>query len=327
MKSAQSAQSVLMVSPASFAFDTQTAVSNKFQVQLPLEPAQITQQALDEFRGAVATLRRAAIDVVVHEGSTYDNKPSAVFPNNWITTWPDGTVFMYPMATVSRRTERDPKVLTELADTFVVKRVVDLSETEADGRYLESTGAIVFDHAHKIAYGCISERCDEELFRDHVEMLGYEAVVFRAYDHSGVPIYHTNVMMAIHSTTAVICLEAITDSAERSRVFEALRQHHDVIDISYQQMYSFCGNLLEVENGYGEKYLVLSQTAYHAFDEVQRDRLSADKQLLPISIPTLEAIGGGSARCMLAEIFLPPLPVKSRPATDIFRDTATALAL
>jgi hypothetical protein len=311
MKVSHCAQSVLMVSPASFAFDAQTAVSNKFQIELPIEPAQVTSQALAEFNAAVTTLRLAGIDVVVHEGRADEHKPSAVFPNNWITTWPNGTVYTYPMATPSRRTERDPLVLRELAAKFDVSSIIDLSGSEADNRYLESTGAIVFDHASKVAYGCISERCDEELFRAHVKGQGYKAIVFHAYDQRGVPIYHTNVMMAIQSATAAICLEAITDPSERRQIFDALRQHHEVIDISRAQMNSFCGNMLEVQNRYGEKYLVLSRTAYDSFGPEQRQRLSVDKQLLPITIPTLEAVGGGSARCMLAEIFLPPLPVAS----------------
>jgi hypothetical protein len=181
----------------------------------------------------------------------------------------------------------------------------------------------VFDHVGKVAFACISERCDEELFRAHVKDLGYSAVVFHGTDPSGVPIYHTNVMMAIHSTTAVICLDAIADQAERQQVYEDLGQHHDVVDISFEQMNSFCGNTLEVQNRYGEKYLVMSRTAHDAFDEDQRQRLSVDKQLLPITIPTLEAVGGGSARCMLAEVFLSPR-VAARPSHDVRCDTATA---
>lgn len=311
----QSAQSVLMVSPASFGFDSQTAVSNKFQVKLPIGSSAITSRAMQEFRTAVATLRHAGINVVVHAGDPTDNKPNAVFPNNWISTWPDGRVFTYPMATTSRRVERDSRVIDQLADKFAIKSVTDLSGSETDERYLESTGVIIFDHVYKIAYGCLSQRCDEELFKSHVESLGYQPIAFHAYDQHGSPIYHTNVMMGVQSTTAVICSEAITDPAERKLVLETLRQNHQVVEISFQQMNSFCGNVLELENRFGDKFLALSQSAYDGFTDEQRQVLACDKKLLPISIPTIETIGGGSVRCMLAEVFLQPVMRSHKPHT------------
>lgn len=307
MSSRQSAQSVLMVSPASFAFDQQTAVSNKFQVMLTVESSTVTARAMREFRSAVATLRHAGVNVIVHAGDPVDNRPNAVFPNNWISTWPDGRVFTYPMATVSRRVERDSKVLDQLAQKFIIDQTTDLSQNEADERYLESTGVIIFDHIQKVAYGCISQRCDRDLFVNHVTSLGYQPITFHAYDQHGAPIYHTNVMMGVQSTTAVICSEAITDDTERQHVLETLRQHHQVVEISYEQMNSFCGNVLELENRSGHKLLAMSRSAYDGFTGEQRRTLATDKKLVPINIPTIETVGGGSVRCMLAEVFLPSL--------------------
>lgn len=314
MSSRQSAQSVLMVSPASFGFDSQTAVSNKFQVMLSADPSDVTSRAMREFRTAVTTLRRAGINVIVHDGNPNDDKPNAVFPNNWISMWPNGRVYTYPMATASRRIERDRNVLDQLADKFAIKQTIDLSGSESDERYLESTGVIIFDHLNKVAYGCISQRCDQGLFVSHVESLGYRPIAFHAYDQNGAPIYHTNVMMGIQSTTAVICSEAIADDAERQLVLESLRQNHTVIEISLTQMNSFCGNVLELQNRYGDKFLAMSRSAYQGFTGEQRRQLAADKKLLPIDIPTIEAVGGGSVRCMLAEIFLQPILAKTHSA-------------
>lgn len=307
MSSQQSARSVLMVSPSSFEFDQQTAESNKFMIKPRLAPSTVRSLALEEFRRAVATLKDADIDVIVHESDPAEFRPSAVFPNNWISTWPDGTVITYPMATPSRRVERDPLVLAQLASTHTIKEVTDISEAEKAGQHLESTGAIVFDHLNKIAYACISDRCDKELFIQHAKDLGYRPVAFYGYDDAGEAIYHTNVMLAIQTTTAVVCLEAIRDISERKLVHDMLAKHRDVIEISFDQMRAFCGNVLEVVNRQGDKYLIMSKTAHHGFRQSELKALSRDKTLLPVSIPTIELASGGSIRCMLAEIFLPKL--------------------
>lgn len=281
---------------------------------LAADPSDVASRAMSEFRTAVATLRRAGINVIVHDGNPNDDKPNAVFPNNWLSTWPNGKVFTYPMATASRRTERDQSVLDQLADKFAIKQTIDLSGSESDEHYLESTGVIIFDHLNRIAYGCLSQRCDQGLFVSHVTALGYKPITFHAYDQNGTPIYHTNVMMGVQSSTAVICAEAITDDAERQLVLESLRQNHTVIEISFTQMNSFCGNVLELENQSGNKFLALSRSAYQGFTGEQRRELARDKKLLPIDIPTIEAVGGGSVRCMLAEIFLQPVLSKTQSA-------------
>ncbi len=304
--SMQSAQHLLMVRPTTFGFDDETALSNTFQQKSPLSKEEIRNRALAEFTNATEKLRSHSIDVTIFEDSEEAEKPNAVFPNNWLSTWPNGHIYLYPMATESRRTERSGAALSLLDDEFLVQNVVDFSSTEIQGKYLESTGVIIFDHEAKLAYGCMSLRCDKDLFNEHVKGLGYTPVPFHAFDASGMPIYHTNVLMGVQSTTAVVCLEAIPDGEEQDIIIQHLKNTgHTIIPITHSQMTSFCGNVLEVQNIKGERFLLLSQTAYDAFTPEQRDQLSKDKTLLPLAIPTIETIGGGSVRCMLAEIFLP----------------------
>ena len=253
-------------------------------------------------------MRHHGITVAVFEDSTTSEKPNAVFPNNWLSMWPDGTIYLYPMATESRRIERSEAVFTMLRKQWNIQKIIDLSNWENDNKFLESTGVMIFDHVHKLVYGCLSVRCDEKLFRDHAQELGYSPVIFRAVDKDGTPIYHTNVLMGIQSHTAVICLEAIKDNHEQKLVEASLLgTGHEVIAITEAQMNNFCGNILEVQNQQGERFIVMSQTAYAAYTPAQRTQLSQYATLLPINIPTIEAIGGGSARCMLAEIFLPTI--------------------
>lgn len=301
----QSTHTILMVQPVSFGYDDQTAQTNTFQNKLNIEASEITRQALEEFDGFVERLRQHDVEVVVFRDEPLPPKPNAVFPNNWLSTWPDSKVFLYPMATESRRIERSEKLLHDLKESFGIEEIIDHSKQEQNGTFLESTGVMIFDHVHKIVYGCLSPRCDEQLFRDHATELGYQPVCFKAYAN-GAAIYHTNVLMGVQSSTAVICLEAITDDAERQMVKESLaRTGHEIVDITLEQMNKFAGNVLEVQNTKGEKFLVMSQTAHDAFTSAQRAVLGQDKTLLPMTIPTIETIGGGSARCMMAEIFLP----------------------
>lgn len=307
MKSTQSATAVLMVHPTSFGFDEQTAVSNTFQRQLSASHKTILARASTEFDAAVATLRAHGIDVIAYDDAPTPAKPSAVFPNNWLSTWRDGSVYLYPMTTESRRVERDENVLDALADNFELKQVTDLSSNEISGKFLESTGVMVFDHVRRIAYGCVSERCNPGLFRAHARQLGYKPHLFYAHDSTGTPIYHTNVMMGVQTSTVVVCLDAITNTAERAKLSIALKSGgRELVEITAAQMAAFCGNVLELRNAQGKRFLAMSQTAYDNFTPNQRRALSRDKTLLPLAIPTIETIGGGSVRCMLAEIFLKP---------------------
>lgn len=306
IKTQQAASAVLMVRPTSFGFDEQTAQTNTFQNQVALATKQVTKLAIEEFDAAVAVLRSHGIQVMVFEDQDELPKPNAVFPNNWLSMWPDGQLYLYPMATESRRVERSPRALDLLKLSFGVKEVTDISVSEQSERYLESTGVMIFDHHKRLVYACISPRCDEQLFRSHAAELGYEPVIFHAYDEQGTAVYHTNVLMGIQSTTAVICSEAITDPGERANVLGHLEQTgHAVVAITQAQMHSFCGNVLELQNNEGQRFLAMSETAYKGFTPAQRALLQQDKTIVPLAIPTIETIGGGSVRCMLAEIFLP----------------------
>ncbi len=303
----QSPTAVFMVRPTSFGFDSQTAESNAFQRTSSLTATEIINKADSEFQQAVNTLRSHGIDVTLFEDSPTPPKPNAVFPNNWLSMWPSGQIYLYPMATESRRVERSSNALELLKNKFDVTEIIDISKSELDGKYLESTGVLIFDHVAKITYGCLSIRCDEQLFNEHVKSLGYTPFVFHAVDENNVPIYHTNVLMGIESTTAVVCFDAIKDKDERTELERLLKQTgHEIVAISHAQMNAFCGNVLELQNKNGEKFLAISQTAFDNFTNEQREILSRDKTLLPLAIPTIETIGGGSVRCMLAEVFLQP---------------------
>lgn len=302
----QSALSALMVYPTTFGFDDQTAQTNAFQHRLNLTSAQLTSRATGEFEALVATLRRSGIHVMTFQDTANPPKPNAVFPNNWLSTWPDGRIYLYPMATESRRRERSPVLLQQLKDHFKVTGIIDLSSSESTGTYLESTGVLVFDHMHRHAYACISPRCDRTLFEHHARQLGYKPIALHATDDKGVAVYHTNLLMGIQTTTAVVCLESIRDDAEREQVVTSLQQTgHTIIDITLDQMTRFCGNVLELHNQAGEQFLIISQGAYDALTSQQRATLGQDKTLLPVAVPIIEAIGGGSVRCMVAELFLP----------------------
>jgi len=296
-----------MVRPRSFGFNEQTAATNSFQHHVALSSKRIQQQADNEFMAMVDSLRQHKIRVIVFEDSdSTPPKPDAVFSNNWLSTWPDGTIYLYPMATESRRTERNFAALDLLNQQFAVRTVSDISATEQYGVYLESTGAIVFDHSNKLAYGCISDRCDQSLFISHVLQRGYQPVPFHAYDPKGKAVYHTNVLMGITTHAAVICAEAITDQSERAQVLSMLkRSGREILAISAEQTAAFCGNVLELRSAANESFLAMSQTAFDAFTPRQRQILTHNAKPLPFRIPTIETIGGGSARCMLTEVFLP----------------------
>jgi hypothetical protein len=326
MNDLQSASAVMMVQPDGFGFDSQTAATNAFQNDISVSTEEIRSLARKEFTDMVTSLRKNGIQVVVFKDQeNVASKPNAVFPNNWLSTWPDGRVFLYPMATESRRIERSFAALQTLSKDFKVSEITDITEVEAYGKYLESTGVMVFDHQHKIVYGCISPRCDASLFTSHALLLGYEPVLFHAYDPNGTAIYHTNVLMGIERTTAVICSEAITDIAERRKVLEALiRTGHEVVEITQEQMNAFCGNVLELRNNEGEYFLAMSKTAFRAFTVEQHYVLGQDKVLLPFDITTIETVGGGSARCMLAEVFLPRKPIHKKDQSIVSMPAALA---
>ncbi|MET4108115.1 citrulline utilization hydrolase CtlX [Hymenobacter sp. UYP22] len=303
----QSTDTVFMVRPTRFAFNIETAQSNHFQGFVAgADEDKIQTQAFAEFDAMVARLRARGLHVLVFEDTPEPHTPDAVFPNNWGTFHPDGRVLLYPMCAPNRRPERRPDILAALSEQFVVTEVTDLSGHEQEERFLEGTGSIIFDHVHRRAYACLSARTDEELFERVCAELGYQPVAFSAYDAQGQNIYHTNVMMCVGSGFAVVCLESIRSESERAAVVASLTgTGHEIIAISLEQVGRFAGNMLTVRPAAGPELVVLSQSAHDALTPSQRHRLSHYAELLPCAIPTIETIGGGSARCMLAEVFLP----------------------
>ncbi|GGG40785.1 citrulline utilization hydrolase CtlX [Hymenobacter glacieicola] len=303
----QAARTVFLVRPTRFTFNVETAQSNHFQrFMAGLDEAAIQARAFAEFDAAVATLRARQMRVLVFEAPAEPHTPDAVFPNNWGTFHPDGRVLLYPMCAPNRRPERRPDILETLGQHFTIREVTDLSSHEQAGRFLEGTGSIIFDHVHRLAYAGLSARTDEGLFREVAAKLGYEPVAFRAYDAGGREIYHTNVMMCVGARFAVVCLESIASPTERAAVVESLtRTGHEIVPITLAQVACFAGNMLTLQPSAGPELLVLSQSAYDALRPEERRLLAQYAELVPLAIPTIETIGGGSARCMLAEVFLP----------------------
>lgn len=296
---------ILMIRPAAFGFNAETAVNNYFQSNPGIAKEVLQQKALSEFDTMVATLRKHDIDVLVIEDTAEPPKPDAIFPNNWLSTSPDGKVFVYPMYAPSRRAEKRDDILDRLANDFVVKDVQDWSEFEPEGRFLEGTGSMVMDHVNKLIYAAISERTNLSVLEKFATMNGYQAIVFLATDKEGRPVYHTNVVMALGEKCCVLCEEAIDEEWELIAVRQLLESTgHAIIAITKEQMHHFAGNMLEVKNKHGENILVMSQSAFNSLRKEQKEMLEAYAQLLPISVPTIEAVEGGSVRCMMAEVFL-----------------------
>ncbi len=305
----QATDTVLLVRPVAFHGNPETADSNAFQrPPAAADPEAEQAAAAVEFDGLVDTLRAAGVNVIVVPDTAQPPTPDSVFPNNWVSFHADGTVVLYPMMAPSRRGERRRDILEMLSREhgFHVARVLDLSGHEADERFLESTGSMVLDRAHRVAYACLSARTDPAVLADAAQQLGYEPLAFAALDQEGLPIYHTNVLMCIGRDFAVVCEEAISDAGQRAAVRRRLEDTgHEVVPIRFEQMCSFAGNMLELENATGERLLALSSRALDALDAGQRATLAARCRLVAAPVAAIEDGGGGSVRCMLAEIHLP----------------------
>ena len=304
----QTTNSVFLVRPANFGFNVETAVSNVFQNKMSEKEEVIQSKVLKEFDVFTSTLRSKGVNVFVFDDTPTPVKPDAIFPNNWISLHSNGKVILYPMCTPNRRIERRQDIIDSLAKKFNIAEVIDLSGSEADNKFMEGTGSIVFDHTNRIAYACLSPRTDKDVFLEVCSILQYKPVYFYSRDKSGKKIYHTNVVMCVGKGFAVICLESITDRKERENVVEMLTgTGNQIIDISFEQMVSFAGNMLAIRSNDGKELLVMSQTSYDSLTKNQRETLEKYCELVPLSINTIETIGGGSARCMIAEIFLQPI--------------------
>lgn len=299
----QTTNKILLIRPANFGFNDETRGSNTFQKELSDSAETIRQRALFEFDEFAQTLRARGVDVFVFDDTILPPKTDAVFPNNWVSFHADGTVVLYPMLSANRRLERRADIIGSLGQKFEIANIIDLTPYEREGRFLEGTGSIVFDHNNRVAYAAISPRTDKELFISICEKLKYEPLTFTARDLNGVEIYHTNVLMCIGKEFAVICLESIADDKERANVFDRLTTNGlDIVSLTFDQMNSFAGNMLALS----DDLLIMSQRALESLTAAQKITLEKYCELLPLAIPTIETVGGGSARCMIAEIFLPP---------------------
>lgn len=294
-----------MIRPAAFGFNTETANNNFFQLKQSQNKNEIHLKALNEFDVMVNLLRENFLDVLVIEDTQTPMKPSAIFPNNWLSTSPDGKVFVYPMYAANRRSEKRDDILELLAEKYVVTDVQDWSEYEAEGRFLEGTGSMMIDHDNKMIYSAISERTSPAVLEIFASANGFSAVVFLAKDKSDNPVYHTNVVMALGQNFCVLCEEAIDEEWELIAVKQLLESTgHEIIAITKEQMHCFAGNMLEVKNKNDESFLIMSSAAFNSLTDEQKEKLQFFAQLLPVAIPTIEATEGGSVRCMMAEIFL-----------------------
>ncbi|MEO0574198.1 MAG: arginine deiminase-related protein [Pseudomonadota bacterium] len=305
---AQSVGTVMLVRPVAFESNPQTRDSNAFQAQSDAIAPEISNRlAQQQFDGLVAVLRANGVECVVVDDTPEPHTPDAIFPNNWISLHADGRVVLYPMEAANRRTERRQDVIEMLQSEhgFAVTDTLDLSFAESYEQYLEGTGSLVLDRMARVAYGCISTRTHEPLARDWCDKMGYRPMLFEARDAGGLPIYHSNVMMCIGTQFAVVCLSAISPAA-RSCVLEQLTADgHDVIDISFDAMNAFAGNMLEITNADGERLLAMSAQAEASLTAAQKQQLNAYARIVSAPIEHIETQSGGSVRCMLAEVHLP----------------------
>ncbi|MEM6964593.1 MAG: arginine deiminase-related protein [Bacteroidota bacterium] len=298
---------ILMIRPANFGFNDETAANNSFQSKLPeLSKTEIKEKAKAEFDTFVVKLRDKGVNVIVMEDTDYPVKPDAVFPNNWVSFHENAAIVTYPIFSPKRRLERRNDVLENLKADFEVERIIRLEKFEQEDMILEGTGSMIMDRVHKIAYACTSPRTNEALMDIFCKMTDYTKVVFQSVDANGEDIYHTNVMMAMGENFVIICLDTVKDQDQRQMLldrFEATNK--EVIEITFEQILSFAGNMLQVRNKTGDTFLVMSEQAYQSLHEEQIKKIEARTNILYSPIPTIETLGGGSTRCMMAEIFLP----------------------
>lgn len=306
----QITNTIMMIKPVGFRFNEQTAVNNYYQQVLDnLSPEQTQNNALTEFNAFVEKLRAVGVNVIVVEDTKNPDTPDSIFPNNWVSFHADGMIGLYPMCAENRRDERREDIFDALVDEhgFAIEGIKDFTEFEDHDKFLEGTGSMVLDRENKICYAAISIRTDEIAVMQFCEEFGYRPVCFTANQDVGgerMAIYHTNVMMCVADKFAVICLDTIDNEAEREHVIETLQEtNKEIIEISEEQKHRFAGNMLQVM---GDKpYLVMSNSAYSSLTEDQKNAIEKHCPILYSSLDTIEACGGGSARCMMAEVFLP----------------------
>ncbi|MCB0665435.1 MAG: amidinotransferase [Saprospiraceae bacterium] len=307
MKNQHCTDTVMMVRPAQFTFNPQTAPNNAFQSsETDLTARMIQEKALKEFENLVDQLTEMGISVYVVEDSNDPPKPDAIFPNNWITTHRNGAIITYPMQAPLRRQERREDIVNDLMHKYGFDRRYSLEHYEEKDQFLEGTGSMVLDRLHKIVYACISIRTDPTVLDKFCALTGYDRVVFNATDKAGQPIYHTNVMMTLGTDFAVLCLECIDNPEERKLVSNHLvNSGRTIIEISEAQMSTFAGNMLQLSGSFDRQLIVMSSQAKNSLTESQKNSLTEYGTLIDAPLDTIEYFGGGSARCMIAEIFTP----------------------
>ena len=306
----QTTNSILMIRPINFRMNEQTAVNNYFQEDLSLRDSLINLKAQKEFDDYVDKLRKFGVEVIVVSDNQENDTPDSVFPNNWVSFHKDGTMAIYPMFADNRRLERREDIIIELEkEGFLIENIVDYTSAEDQNIFLEGTGSMILDRQNKIAYCAISPRADEELFIEFCEDFEYTPVIFTANQtvgNSREAIYHTNVMMCIAETFSVICLSCIDDKKERKNVISHIKKSgKEIIDITEKQMHQFAGNMLQVKGKNNELFLLMSQAAYNSLTTEQIKKIEKHCNIISSSLETIETCGGGSARCMMAEVFLP----------------------
>lgn len=298
-----------MIRPVAFRMNEQTAVNNYFQEDLDLKNAEINKQAQGEFDAFVEKLRAVGVHVIVIQDDLKLDTPDSIYPNNWVSFHQNGTVGLYPMFAENRRRERREEVLDRIEEEgFLIEHIIDYTEAENDGLFLEGTGNLLLDRVHRKAYCALSPRAHEELLIEFCEDFEYTPVIFVAnqtVDGERKPIYHTNVMMCLGDQFCVICLDTIDDSREKKNVIQHLKQDgKEIIDITEEQMHAFAGNMLQVQ-GRDKNYLVMSKAAHESLTAEQISTIEKYSEILSSDLSTIETCGGGSARCMMAEVFLP----------------------
>jgi len=309
-KMQQTTDTILMIRPVNFRMNEQTAVNNYFQEDLDIKNAEINAKAQTEFDAFVQKLRAVGINVIVEDDDKLNDTPDSIFPNNWVSFHANGDIAKYPMFAENRRRERRDEVFVRLEDEgFLIENIVDYTSAEQEGFFLEGTGSIILDRVNRKAYCALSPRADEDLFIEFCEDFEYTPVIFTAYqtvEGNRLPIYHTNVMMCIAEKFAVICLDTIDDKKERKNVVKHLKQDgKEIISITEKQMHQFAGNMLQLQGENKQLYLIMSASAHQSLTPNQVKSIEKYCPIISSTLETIETCGGGSARCMMAEVFLP----------------------
>ena len=314
------ADTILMVEPHDFDYNAETGKDNEFQHEPEPQITGVNTKAMAEFQGMVTRLRQEGVKVIIlgKSKNPWMKTPDAVFPNNWFSTERDGNVLLYPMMAENRRAEKRIREVEKLleANEYYIRNIINVGKLSESELILEGTGSMVIDHANRVVYAARSKRCHPVQVMNFLDLAGYhKGIMFDTRSSGGFPIYHTNVMLSIGEQFAVICADCIPDPAQRKTVVENLENSHQVIQISMNQMERhFCGNILQLRDSKREPLTVMSQSAYDGFTPEQRKDLERFGRLVPIPLETIETVGGGSARCMIAEVFLPS--AKDTPRED-----------